>query len=89
MAMGWDHQSGIRERLALLAQWGTDFEPSLWGYHPSRDVWYYCGPAKDLASWGKDLKVRQEGVASLALILKRWNMDRATAMAFIGYPEGN
>ena len=84
-ASSFDQQSGIRERLALLAQFGTDFDPSLWGYHPSRDLWYYCGPKGDVA--GRNVQIRQEGSKSLELIEQRWGIDRRTAMALIGYPE--
>ncbi len=79
----WDGNSGIRERLALLATYGHDLTPSSWGYNPSRDTWYFCGESN------KSLRgeVRQEGEASLALILNRWGIDRATAMSMIGYPE--
>lgn len=86
----WDHQSGIRERLALLAQFGpTELNPHVWGYNPNRDIWYYCGEYRGSpAVAGRGVQVRQEGVASLALILERWQMGRADAMAFIGYPEG-
>lgn len=81
----WDQASGVRERLALLAHFGTDFDPHLWGYHPSRDFWYYCGPPRDVAG---RIHVRQEGSASLDLIAQRWNIDRRQAMALIDYPEG-
>jgi hypothetical protein len=85
---GWAGESGIRERLALLAQFGTDFDPGNWGYHPSRDHWYYCGPREDLTIHSRGiLNVKQEGTRSLELIAERWNIDRATAMALIGHPD--
>lgn len=80
---GWDTQSGIRERLALLAIKGPEFHPNDYGYHPSKDFWYYCG-----ANGGRHvLQVKQEGSASLALIQEKWNIARHEAMALIGYPE--
>lgn len=86
MAKQWDHQSGVRERLALLADIGPNLDPATWGYHPSRDFWYYCGGARERQ--GKvSAEVKQEGSASLALISERWNLNRVQAMEFIGYPE--
>lgn len=82
----WDIQSAIRERLALLAHFGTEFDPHLWGYHSHRDVWYYCGPKDDVT--GRGVRVAQEGSRSLELIEERWGIRRAEAMALIGYPEG-
>lgn len=82
--MAWDTNSGIRERLALLASKGPDVDPSHWGYNPSRDIWCYCGPVvKPIAA----LPVKQEGSASLAIIAERWNLDRPSAMRTIGHPE--
>lgn len=83
---GWDNNSGIRERLALLADRGPiTLNPDSWGYNPSRDRWYFCGPARP-EQLGT-IEVRQEGSASLALIQERWNMDRREAMAFIDHAE--
>lgn len=84
---GWDHQSGVRERLALLAAEGPDLNPALWGYHTSRDFWYACGDRMTRTAQGKRIDVKQEGVASLELIATRYGMDRRAAMQFIGYPE--
>jgi len=84
-AESFDHASGIRERLALLAHFGTDFDPALWGYHSHRDYWYYCGPPRDVA--GRNVTIRQEGSKSLELIQERWNIDRRSALAMIGHPE--
>jgi hypothetical protein len=86
-ATKWDVQSGIRERLALLAQFGPDLDPHVWGYHSHRDHWYYCGPPRDVA--GRGVRINHEGAKSLELIAERWNMDRATAMSFIGYPDAH
>lgn len=82
MAKQWDHSSGVRERLALLAEKGPGLIPHGWGYHPSRDFWYACGDDQR-----GNVAVRQEGSASLALISERWNLNRVQAMEFIGYPE--
>ena len=82
----FDHQSGVRERLALLAAIGPALDPSAWGYHPSRDFWYYCGGAREIQG-AVQVTVKQEGSASLAIIAETWGMDRPSAMAFIGYPE--
>ena len=75
----WNEDSGIRERLALLASRGPiTLVPVEWTYDPHRDIW---------SRGAQRVPVKQEGSASLALILERWHMDRVTAMAFIGYPE--
>lgn len=79
----FDTQSGIRERLALLAELGPALAASDWGYHPSRDYWYACGAERVR----RTIEVKQEGVASLDIIAQRFGMDRRAAMAFIGYPE--
>ena len=83
---GFDMNSGIRERLALLAEIGPKLAPDCWGYHTHRDYWYYCGGAREIQGKVKT-EVKQEGQESLRLIQERWNMDRKTAMAFIGYPD--
>lgn len=75
----WDKQSGIRERLALLALIGPTIEPADWRYHPRADRWFhYVGP---------HCTVNQEGSVSLDLIASNWRLDRRAAMALIGYPE--
>jgi len=79
---GWDAQSGVRERLAALAELGPTMEPRAWGYHASRDVWYACG-GQERRTFG----VRQEGSASLAIIHERHGLERRAALIFIGYPE--
>ena len=84
----WASESAIRERLALLAHFGpgAGWSPHDWGYHSSHDEWYYCGPLR-----GEDapesVDVAQEGSASLALILERWGLSRADAMALVGHPD--
>lgn len=81
----FDEGSGVRERLALLAERGPEMTPAAWGYNPSRDVWYYCGSDPKIGR--VRVEVRQEGSASLDIIATKHGMDRKTAMAFIGYPE--
>lgn len=77
----WDHASGIRERLALLAHLGPELNEGNWGYHPSRDYWYSCGPEMDR----RRINICQEGQESLYLIALRHGMDYAAAMARIGH----
>jgi hypothetical protein len=81
--MAWDNNSGIRERLALLAALGPTMTPIDWGYNPSRDYWYRCGSDASVRS----VNVRQEGSASLDIIITKHAMNRQDAMAFIGHPE--
>lgn len=83
--MKWDNDSGVRERLALLADRGPTVKEQFWGYHPSGDYWYSCGPGET----GERARheVNQEGADSLALIEQRWGLDRAAAMARIGHGE--
>lgn len=83
--MSFDHQAGVRERLALLAELGPHFNPNDYGYHPTRDVWYFCGNYKDAPPW-RNLWV-SEASASLERIKTRWNMDRQTALALVGFPD--
>lgn len=82
----WDEASGIRERLALFAELGPTFDPNHWGYHPSRDFWYFTGP-RISPNVGRAIHVKQEGSRSLELILERHHVDRRVAMDLIGYPE--
>lgn len=82
-AKAFDNQSGIRERLALLAEVGPGAEFQYWGYHPSRDFWYYHGPNEER----RQVAVKQEGARSLELIAERWTIGRGDALALIGYPE--
>ncbi len=84
--MAFDTQSGIRERLALVARLGPALDTSGWGYHPSRDFWYWCGSREEQPTIAR-VNVSQEGSESLRLIQERWSMDDQTAMAFIGYPR--
>lgn len=81
----WDDNSGIRERLALLAALGPTMQPAQWGYNPARDSWYRCAIGMGPAGPVKAIAVRQEGSASLAILLDKWRMDRVTAMAVIGH----
>jgi hypothetical protein len=83
MTQHFDSQSGVRERLALLAQLGPTMTANDWGYNPSHDFWYACGTQTRVAY----LRIRQEGSASLDIIKAKWGMERASALAFIGYPE--
>ena len=86
--MKWDSASGVRERLALLADLGPNVKEAHWGYHPSRDYWYSCGPVEDRPALGDCTReVKQEGSASLALIAERWGLDRRAAMARIDHEE--
>lgn len=88
MAYKWDTASGIRERLALLADLGPTLNEHHWGYHPSRDYWYSCGPESVEHPEGCTTReVQQEGSASLAMIQERWGLDRAAAMARIGHKQ--
>lgn len=81
--MVYDYSSGIRERLALLAALGPSLDSSDWGYHSSKDYWYYCGSTGER----RTIPVTQEGSASLALIEKCWHLSRVEAMEHIGHPE--
>jgi len=81
----WDHNSGVRERLALLAALGPVFEPVDWGYNSNRDVWYYCGPNR--RQKGRTIKVAQEGSGSLGIIAVKYLIERKEAMDLIGYGE--
>lgn len=82
--MKWDTSSGVRERLALLAEFGPSLVEHWWGYHPSRDFWYFCGPGGKGISTATRCEVRQEGTASLSIISARWGLDREGALARIG-----
>ena len=73
----WSSDSGIRERLALLAARGPE-DCGHWAYDPHLDRWYRLG---------QRVYVKQEGSASLAIITECWHMDRSAAMELIGYPE--
>ena len=77
----WDEHSAIRERLFLLAALGPDLDPTAWRYYPRSDVWR--------ESLERTLAVSLDSRGSLAAIAKRWNLSRAEAMDFIGYPELN
>jgi hypothetical protein len=67
---GWDTESGARERLALLVAKGTGVHPQYWGYTPSRDYWYFCGPG---ASLQREQPIREIPPASesLAVLAER------------------
>ncbi len=78
---GWDLNSGIRERLALLANIGPTLRPTDWLYHPSYDAWQGLSGRAHVA-------VTMEGSASLERLLTRWGIPRADAMLMVGYPEG-
>jgi len=75
-------ESGVRERLALLAARGPK-DVDDWSYDSRFDRWfrYERGGAV------RRTDVKQEGVASLAIILEKWGIGRAEALAMIGYPE--
>lgn len=77
----FDHNSGIRERLALLAEVGPHADVDRFQYDSHLDAWTLR------AAPVKVLRVRQEGSRSLELIAERWHLDRRSAMAVIGYPE--
>jgi hypothetical protein len=83
----WDESSAARERLALVARLGIHINPTDWGYHSHKDLWYYCGP--DDFKKGLQLRVGSVGEAdsSLEQIRKISGCTRAQAMAFIGYPD--
>jgi hypothetical protein len=80
----WDTNSGVRERLALLAELGPDLIPSSWGYNPTSDVWYYCGPHSPSRNVRR-IRIVREAAESLRLIAQR-GLDQASAMTFIGHP---
>jgi hypothetical protein len=77
----FDRNSGIRERLALLAEIGPTADADRFVYDSHRDAWTLRTAAV------KVVKVRQEGSRSLEMIAERWKLDRKSAMAVIGYPE--
>jgi hypothetical protein len=85
MSNGWDNNSGIRERLALLAAQGPTLTPNDWGYNPSRDVWYQSSD-RAIGSPVKRIEVKQEGSASLDIIERSHGLNYSAAMAFIGHP---
>lgn len=83
MSNHFDKNSGIRERLALLAKVGPSEPFEQWSYNPHSDMWH----ASSEHSTVLRLPIKQEGSASLELIRQHWGMNRQAAMAFIGYPE--
>jgi len=90
----WDRASGVRERLALLAAIGPKLDPHVWGYHPSRDFWYYCGGAREIQGQVR-VPVSTTIVPatmptaddSLTQLSERWGIDRDTAFDLI-WAEG-
>ena len=82
----WDHASGLRERLALLAAIGPTLEPSAWRYDSVNDAWYYRGGTREAR--GNDyVTIPQKGSVSLTLIANKWNVNWAAAMIIVGYPD--
>ena len=77
----WHEQSGIRERLALLASRGPH-NLTEWDYNPRTDRWIRAGHMA-----GPYVEVKQEGSRSLELIEQKYKLNRREAMALIGYPE--
>jgi hypothetical protein len=78
--LGWYPNSGIRERLALLAVMGPTLDPREWRYEAGEDVWF---SRRQIAR----IRVSQEGTASLEILYRTHGLTRADAMALIGYPE--
>ena len=78
----FDPNSGIRERLALLASQGPT-DATDWSYDTRFDCWFRFERGGTM----RRVKVTTEGSASLDKIATSWNIPRAEAMAFIGYPD--
>lgn len=76
-------ESAIRERLALLASQGPD-DCDDWSYDPRFDRFFRMERGGSM----RRVQVSHEGSRSLELIAERWKIDRKSAMALIGYPEG-
>lgn len=76
---GWDCNAGVRERLSLLALLGPGVKLEAWGYHPSKDYWYFCG-AEGKQHIVKGLMPVSE---ALQLIATRWKMTEGAAFKFI------
>lgn len=89
--MKWDTESGVRERLALLADLGPNLKEGYWGYHPSRDYWYPCGPgSRDMPDAHRRTlyrEVNQEASESLRLIQERWGLDHEAALKRIAIEQ--
>ena len=82
----WDQASGIGERLALLAAIGPALDPRAWRYNRSHEFWYYVEDARAMPG-NEYVGVHQNGSVSLTLIANKWHMNRAEAMALVGYPD--
>ena len=81
-AIRFDPKSAIRERLALLAAQGPQ-DCADWSYDPRFDRWYRF----ERGGAVRRVDVKQEGSASLYIIITKWALNRQDAMALIGYPE--
>ena len=78
----WDRGSGTRERLALLAAIGPSLDPQCWGYHPTRDFWYYCGGAREIQGRVQVSHLPQ-AEESLTALATQWSIDKETARDLI------
>lgn len=74
--MDWPDNTGVRERLFLLARI-EDPNPTDWIYNSRSDRW---------SNGTVGFKVSYEASTSLAMLADR-GIDRQTAMERIGYPD--
>jgi len=78
----WDPCSGLRERLALLAQVGPVLDPATWAYTPRTNEWQYLGGALTIQGC-----VRVSAIAppeeSLLTLNDSWRIDRDQATDLI------
>lgn len=86
-ACNFPDNTGIRERLALLASQGPA-DVADWTYDQQFDRWFRFrrGGASAFSAFVRVAEIG-EGSASLARILASWQIDRRQAMRLIGFPE--